>query len=135
MPILRVLYKLLVQIHPPAFRRQFAAEMLWIFDEASQSGGALPLCWDGFVSLARQWLFRSGSWKLAVAIIGACLQIAVGAFICATLGRPGGYSVSTNLAMSTLIRLILWSLGPVLLLVLAATLWVKSFTAARWHRL
>ena|SRR5690242_18747609 len=131
----RALYKLLVQMHPPAFRRQFAAEMLWIFDEASQSGSALSLCWDGTVSLARQWLFRSGSWKLAVAVAGACLQIAAGVLICTTLGHAGINSVHTIFAMSTLIRLILWSLGPVLLLVLAATLWVKSFTAARWHRL
>ena len=135
MVIRRALYRLLIQMHLPAFRRQFAGEMLWIFDEASQSGGALPLCWDGIVSLARQWLFRSGSWKLAVAVVGACLQIAMGAYICATLGHPGSYSVSTNLAMSTLIRLILWSLGPVLLMVIAATLWVRSFAAGRWHRL
>ena len=34
---MRTLYRYLVHLHPPAFRREFAAEMIWIFDEAAES--------------------------------------------------------------------------------------------------
>ena len=47
----RALYEWLLWLHPPAFRRQFAAEMLWIFDEASESEGVVALLLDGLVSM------------------------------------------------------------------------------------
>lgn len=73
----RRLYRGLVRLHPPAFRRQFAAEMLWIFDEAAAAGGVGPFFADGLVSLARQWLIREGTWKVAVAAIGGLLHISL----------------------------------------------------------
>ncbi|HYL37281.1 MAG TPA: hypothetical protein VEV17_15295 [Bryobacteraceae bacterium] len=82
----RALYRCLVQMHPAAFRRQFAGEMLWIFEEASASQGMLALFLDGLLSLARQWLLRSGSWKIALAIVGGLLEI--------TAGGLGGAMVS-----------------------------------------
>jgi hypothetical protein len=67
-------YGLLVRLHPPAFRERFAAEMTLNFEEAGRErAGRLLL--DGFVSLLRQWLLRSGSWKLAVAVGIASLQL------------------------------------------------------------
>jgi hypothetical protein len=74
----RALYRCLLQLHPPAFRRQFAGEMLWIFEEASASEGAAALFADGLVSLARQWLLRSGSWKVIAAVVGALLEVTAG---------------------------------------------------------
>jgi hypothetical protein len=71
----RVLYASLLRLHPTAFRRQFGSEMLWIFDEARVSEGALALLVDGAISLLRQWLFRSGLWMLPVALFGATLQV------------------------------------------------------------
>jgi hypothetical protein len=71
----RALYGSLLRLHPPAFRRQFASEMLWIFDEARLSEGAFALLFDGILSLARQWFLRTGLWKVATAMLGAALQV------------------------------------------------------------
>jgi len=70
----RTLYRSLLRLHPAAFRREFAAEMLWIFDETSAEG-SLPLIADGFVSLLRQWVWRHGAWKLAAGALAATLQL------------------------------------------------------------
>jgi hypothetical protein len=136
---MRTLYKYLVRLHPPAFRREFAAEMLWIFDEAAESEGALSLCFDGFVSLARQWVLRSGSWKLAVAGMGACVQITAGGLIFLLLGQArGGAELQTHhasgVALSGLMRLIVWLVGAIVLMVIGASLWVRSFIARRMER-
>ena len=72
----RALYSSLLRLHPPAFRRQFAPEMLWIFDEVRLSEGALVLLLDVVVSLFRQWFVRVGLWKVATAMLGAALQVA-----------------------------------------------------------
>lgn len=74
--MMRFVYSNLLRMHPPEFRRKFSAEMLLIFDEAGQSEGFFDLLLDCFVSLFRQWLLRSGLWKLIPAIACALLQIA-----------------------------------------------------------
>jgi len=61
--MIRWLYRCLLRLHPVSFREQFASEMLSIFDEAACGGIALALFADGFTSLARQWVFRTGMWK------------------------------------------------------------------------
>lgn len=73
--MIRSLYQFVLWMHPPAFRRRFRDEMLSIFDEgeAGQSGFALLL--DGFISLTRQWLIRTDSWKILIAISGAFIQV------------------------------------------------------------
>jgi hypothetical protein len=48
-------------MHPEPFREQFGEEMLWIFEETRQ----FALFCDALVSLARQWLLRSGAWTMA----------------------------------------------------------------------
>lgn len=69
----RTLYQLLLWLHPPAFKREFAEEMLWIFDESirdrravdtASARGLMRLFADGLVSLGRQWVMRRGSEKL-----------------------------------------------------------------------
>ena len=74
----RLFYCWLLWLHPPAFRRRFAGEMMWIYDESANSAGALSLWVDGFLSLLRQWVLRSGSWKVLAAISGAVLEITAG---------------------------------------------------------
>ena len=83
----RTLYRSLLLLHPPAFRRRFATEMLWIFDESTACGGPAMLL-DGFVSLVRQWMVGSGGWKVLVALLGGLLQIL--AFTRLVLETPGG---------------------------------------------
>jgi hypothetical protein len=73
----RILYRLLLRLHPRDFREEFAGEMLWIFDEAGRSFGALPLFADAVESLVRQWLVRSGAWTYAIGVMvnGALLTV------------------------------------------------------------
>jgi D-alanyl-D-alanine carboxypeptidase len=63
----RSLYRLLLNLHPPAFRERFAEEMLWIFDEAVATQGAPRLFADASVSLMRQWVVRPESWHAPLA--------------------------------------------------------------------
>jgi len=60
----RFLYRALIALHPPHFRERFGDEMMCAFDESAGKRDA-KLFADAFVSLARQWLVRSGLWKLA----------------------------------------------------------------------
>ncbi len=62
----RSLYRCLVQLHPPAFRRQFAPEMLWIFDEIADHEARVELFTDALTSLARQWIVREMIQKLLI---------------------------------------------------------------------
>jgi hypothetical protein len=80
---MRFLYALLISLHPPSFRKRFAQEMLWIFDEAANSWGAGSLLRDAILSLLRQWLIRSELWKWLVAGIAGVLSlmIAFGSFL------------------------------------------------------
>ena len=77
------LYALLISLHPPSFRKRFAQEMLWIFDETANSRSAGSLFLDVILSLLRQWFIRSELWKWFVAgIAGAVpLIIAFGSFL------------------------------------------------------
>jgi hypothetical protein len=81
--MMRQLYRYLLWLHPAAFRRQFEQEMLCIFDQAADTWGAASLFSDATVSLARQWLLRSGLWIWAVATIVAIIPliIAFGTFL------------------------------------------------------
>ncbi len=67
--MLRALYRGLLYLHPPAFRKRFAEEMLWIFDEAAATHKILGLFADGLVSLLRQWIVRPESWHAPLAAI------------------------------------------------------------------
>ena len=70
----RLLYRTLLALHPPAFRNAYSQEMLWIFDQIS-SEQVTPVLADGCVSLARQWVFRTGLWTVPAAVAGATLQM------------------------------------------------------------
>jgi hypothetical protein len=72
--VIRILYLSLLRLHPPSFRERFAEEMLWIFDEAATLGERTFLLGDGFRSVFRQWIVRSGMWKYAVALLVAVIQ-------------------------------------------------------------
>lgn len=76
----RAAYRALIWLHPSAFRREFGAGMVWIFEE---EGGGAPLFADALASLARQWLIGAGVWKVAVAAVGGMISIAT---ILAALG-------------------------------------------------
>ena len=81
--MIRALYRCLIWLYPAAFRLRFEEEMLWIFDEGAHAWGAASLFWDASLSLARQWLLRSGLWKWVVASIAGIIPliIAFGSFL------------------------------------------------------
>lgn len=61
--MLRLLFQLLVGLHPRAFRRGFAPEMMSIFDHARGKRAAFMLVADAFTSLLRQRALRPGLWR------------------------------------------------------------------------
>jgi hypothetical protein len=68
-------YRSLLWLHPPPFRERYGEEMAWIFDETGTAEEKAFLFYDGLVSLARQWVVRSGMWKIALAVLGALIQL------------------------------------------------------------
>ena len=136
--MIRLLYRILLYLHPPAFRRQFAAGMLWIFDETSDVAAWILLA-DALASLARQWLLRSGLWKLLAAGAGGLLQITLGGlglFFVRHLHSltPARLEPAFQPAdLARLMYLAVWVTGAVVCSVLALALWVKNFTGRRIH--
>jgi hypothetical protein len=70
----RFLYRFLICLHPREFRERFGEQMLCVFDEGGEPGAATCLL-DGCVSLARQWLLRSGLWRWAIGAAVTALLI------------------------------------------------------------
>ena len=133
----RALYASLLRLHPPSFRRQFGGEMLWTFDQARVSEGTLVLLLDLFVSIARQWLMRSGVWKVALAMAGAVLQVTAGGVGLYVFNRQIGTShpgAPMTPFLSDLVLVALWSVGMVFVMVFAAASWVTRFNRRRLAR-
>ena len=81
--MVRSLYRCLVRLHPVPFRVRFEEEMLWVFDEAVGTWGAVALLADACSSLLRQWLVPLEIWRwIAAGVAGiALLLIAFGSFL------------------------------------------------------
>jgi uncharacterized protein (TIGR03435 family) len=70
----RRVYRLLLWMHPKAFREEFGPEMAMDFEDGVRDGKAGALYWDGVVSLGRQWMLRGGAPAAQVrAVEGPCL--------------------------------------------------------------
>ena len=67
--MIRAVYRGLLSLHPISFEERFAEEMLWIFDLRRGSETGLALLVDCFISLCRQWIFRSGLWKFGIGVL------------------------------------------------------------------
>jgi hypothetical protein len=84
----------MIWLHPPAFRRRFGDEMLWIFEEAAKEMGATPFLADGLASLGRQWAMNPAVWKVPVIAFGAVLP-----FVClGILPRTSALNTASVLA-------------------------------------
>jgi hypothetical protein len=130
----RALYAFLLRLHPPAFRRQFGTEMLWVFDQARVTEGALVLLVDLFISAGRQWLMRSGLWKAMLALAGAAIQvIAFGLGGIASLRHSAIHHSNAEMTslMTDLMLLTLWSFGIVFVGVFVSACWVTRFNRRR----
>ena len=147
---MRTCYRCLLWLHPPVFRREFAGEMLWIFDQASESQGATALFFDGLGSLARQWLLRSGWWKIALAMALACFEVTVGGFGTMLFGRRNLVTAASDpsvrslaefsshgaiahqpLTIGIVMYLAVFVTGGLTVMVIGLTFWMKSFAARR----
>jgi uncharacterized membrane protein len=73
----RLLYRLLLRLHPPRFRERFSAEMLCVFDELAAERGGLSLLADAMGSLGRQWFLGFGLWKAIIAIVLAMIPVII----------------------------------------------------------
>ncbi len=135
----RLLYQWLLWLHPPRFRREFAGEMLWIFDNSVASEGSAHLLFDALVSLGRQWLLRSGCWKIAAALGGGLLQVALGGLAVQTIGYPrvSLHTAATPITATVgdLVRITVFLLPAVILSVVLLALWTRGFTHKRMHGL
>ncbi|MBV9303525.1 MAG: hypothetical protein JOY53_15560 [Acidobacteriaceae bacterium] len=136
---MRILYSCLLRLHPPAFRRGFGAEMLWLFDETKNSDSSLLLCLDCFTSLLRQWVSRFGSWKVPLALTGACVEFTLGGLIWIVFRNDGhpqkSVSIGNGNALDNLIRLIVYAGCGIVGMVAAASAWITSFVRQRALRL
>jgi hypothetical protein len=145
--MIRTFYRCLLWLHPPAFRREFGNEMLWIFDQAAESQGTVPLFFDGLGSLARQWLLRSGWWKVAVALAIAMVQVSIGGLALTLLGPrhfvrlaadPAPFTLSNigglahqPLTVGIVMYLAVFVVGGLVVLTIGLTYWVKGFSTRR----
>jgi len=133
----RTLYRCLLRLHPGGFRRQFGEEMLWIFDEASVTQGSGALLVDAARSLARQWVLRSGSWKVAVALAGALIQVTIGGLghlLFGPLAERGplrSANAAARIDLDALIQIGIWTVSGIVLSVVLLAVWVKKFNARR----
>jgi hypothetical protein len=133
----RLLYQWLLWLHPPRFRREFSGEMLWIFDNSAASEGPVRLLFDAVVSLGRQWLLRSGCWKIAAALAGGLMQVALGGLAVQMIGyrRVSLHSAATPITATVddLVRITVFLLPAVILSVVLLALWIRGFTHKRMH--
>jgi cytoskeletal protein RodZ len=74
--MIRAHYRLLLALHPSAFRARFEGEMLLTFEDALGSEGGFRLLLDAVRSLLRQWLVRQRLWIYPVALFAAGFAIA-----------------------------------------------------------
>jgi hypothetical protein len=64
----RLVYRLILRLHPASFREEFGPEMLWIFEQEQQPGATVHLFLDGTLSLLRQrFTFENDSGQLSIA--------------------------------------------------------------------
>jgi hypothetical protein len=125
----RLLYRLLLLLHPPAFRREFAGEMLWIFDESRAHHVAMPLFADALASLSRQWLLRSAIWIPIAACAGAFLPLAAGISLGCKMKLPI-HSVSNTLDLAFLELAVIAALIAIFGTLILCVVW---FRVSRRH--
>jgi hypothetical protein len=126
----RTLYRSLLWLHPAVFRREFAGEMLWIYDETAQTGGVAPLFLDGAVSLGRQWFLRSGYWKVLAALACALFQMTVASAVMLRIGHLRAQlaypSVEGGIGLAALMRLIAFMAVGLLAAVIFLVFWWRN---------
>jgi len=104
--------------------------MVCIFDEAVREQGAVKLLADALISLARQWVFHPGLWKLVAMGLGNLLFLLFCGFLPHPLhARRGGVSVLTSPDLFVTIAVI-----PLALIAVTLVISVGSFLSIQRRR-
>jgi hypothetical protein len=120
--MIRFLYRQVLRMHPPAFRKRFSGEMLLIFDEAVGSEGNFVLLSDCLTSLMRQWFLRSGLWEVILAV--ACALLGFIALLPLARTAFGRVLSSENTAISVIELVIVAAvIAPLLVATTAIGVW------------
>jgi len=110
----------MVRLHPRVFREQFGEEMMWIFEEATETHGAFRLLGDGILSLARQWVFRPRS-----------LEVPVTAGAVSTSREPAWFAWEHINASPSRLPAARWLQGGLMSMALFAGVWLAAAQVAR----
>ncbi|HEV3207978.1 MAG TPA: hypothetical protein VGZ28_13565 [Terriglobales bacterium] len=94
--MLRVIYRWLLCLHPPYFRRRFARELLSIFDQQKGTLASAKMAADGVLSLLRQWALRPQFWEEPVAPAPAGVPL----FYMTTSFRPRAWPLIDGVLLS-----------------------------------
>lgn len=116
----RAACRCVVRLHPEMFREQFGEQMLGIFEEATETHGALRLLNDGLISLLRQRVLRPGSSGLVLAEPASSLSQEVGFFAWEHIGASPSRLPAGR-----------WMQGGLMSLALFAAVWVMANQAGR----
>ena len=101
--MLRSLYRCALHLHPPAFRRRFAEEMLFIFDQQASRSAAAKLLIDALVSTLRQWALRPECWHALPAKSPQTLADGIPTFYTIRPFRPRRAAVVHGIALTTVV--------------------------------
>ena len=123
----RATYRALLALHPSAFRRQFADELLWVFDQAEQDQETSGFCLDMAWSLARHWFRQRLVWTVGGALAGGLLLIF---WMSATAPR-----IRAKWSVMEMDDLILLALGSLIAISLTLIATVALFRSTRRRRL
>jgi Peptidase family S41 len=101
--MLRFLYRGLLVLHPPLFRKRFAEEMQAIFDQIGSRSGRIRLVTDGVLSLLRQWSLRTEFWQEPAPVAGEASPKGIPSFLTLDPFRPRAAAVVQGITLSTLV--------------------------------
>jgi hypothetical protein len=94
----RLLYRLLLRLHPAGFRQRFGQEMLWIFDSASHQ--TAYMLFDG----ARSVIIQHAKFEMQEDVAAPfCLEVKASSLTLARLGQAALLSTVVLFALASLI--------------------------------
>ncbi len=94
----RLLYRLLLRLHPAGFRQRFGQEMLWIFDSASHQ--TAYMLYDG----ARSAIIQQAKFEMQEDVAAPfCLEVKASSLTLARLGQAALLSTVVLFALASLI--------------------------------
>jgi hypothetical protein len=99
--MLRAIYRFVLRLHPPSFRRRFGEEILSIFDQSNAKRVKCRLLVDGLFSLGQQWAFRPDFWHGAPVETAPHLADGVPSFCTLDPFRPRTSAIVHGLVLST----------------------------------